>query len=70
MIQDSSTERQIELIKEVRSKDMVRDLIVVSSGGIRSGNEAIERIKAGADVVQIYTPLFIDGPKVVFEMLN
>jgi dihydroorotate dehydrogenase len=36
-------------------------------GGILSGEDAIAKIKAGADVVQIYTGLIYKGPALVTE---
>ena len=41
----------------------------MSQGGVRSGADAWKRIKTGADLVQIYTPLVVDGPRIVGEML-
>jgi dihydroorotate dehydrogenase len=37
---------------------------------VRSGHDAWDRIKSGADLVQIYTPIVVEGPRVVGEMLN
>ena len=31
--------------------------------------DAWSRIKAGADLVQIYTPIVVEGPKIVGEIL-
>lgn len=53
----------------MRKIDANRDLLVISQGGIRSGMDAWSRIKAGADLVQIYTPIVVEGPKVVGEIL-
>ena len=36
-------------------------------GGVMSGNDAVRKIKAGADVVQIYTGLIYKGPALVAE---
>ncbi len=43
---------------------------MISQGGIRSGADAWTRIKGGADLVQIYTPLMVEGPKIVGLMLS
>ncbi len=59
----------MKLIEAVRKIDTKRDLLLVSQGGVRSGLDAWARIKGGADLVQIYTPIVIEGPKVVGEML-
>ena len=40
---------------------------IIGVGGILSGQDAAEKIKAGADVVQIYTGLIYKGPELVTE---
>jgi len=41
---------------------------IIGVGGIMSGADAVEKIKAGADVVQIYTGLIYKGPALVPEI--
>ena len=69
VISDTDPLRQMKLIEEIRKLDSKRDLILISQGGVRSGKDALARIKAGADLVQIYTPIVVEGPKVVGNML-
>jgi dihydroorotate dehydrogenase len=40
---------------------------IIGVGGIMSAEDAVSKIKAGADVVQIYTGLIYRGPKLVHE---
>ena len=40
---------------------------IIGVGGILSGDDAVAKIKAGADVVQIYTGLIYKGPALVKE---
>ena len=40
---------------------------IIGVGGILSGSDAVAKIKAGADVVQIYTGLVYRGPALVHE---
>jgi dihydroorotate dehydrogenase len=40
---------------------------IIGVGGIMSGADAVSKIKAGADVVQIYTGLIYKGPALVSE---
>ena len=40
---------------------------IVGVGGILSGQDAVAKIKAGADVVQLYTGLIYKGPALVTE---
>ena len=43
---------------------------IVGVGGILSGQDAVAKIEAGADVVQIYTGLIYKGPRLVTEAAN
>ncbi|MBZ7985288.1 quinone-dependent dihydroorotate dehydrogenase [Campylobacter sp. Cr9] len=38
--------------------------VIISSGGIFDGNDAYERIKWGANLVQVYTAMIFNGPRV------
>jgi dihydroorotate dehydrogenase len=40
---------------------------IIGVGGVMSGADAVAKIKAGADVVQIYTGLIYKGPDLVRE---
>lgn len=40
---------------------------IIGVGGVMSGGDAVSKIKAGADVVQIYTGLIYKGPGLVTE---
>lgn len=44
------------------------DFPIVGVGGILSGHDAIAKIEAGADLVQIYTGLIYKGPALVTEV--
>ena len=41
---------------------------IIGVGGIMSGYDAVSKIEAGADVVQIYTGLIYKGPALVHEV--
>ena len=43
---------------------------IIGVGGVMSGQDAVSKIKAGADVVQIYTGLIYQGPGLVAEAAN
>ncbi|MBV6273056.1 quinone-dependent dihydroorotate dehydrogenase [Alcaligenaceae bacterium CGII-47] len=47
-----------------------QDLAIIGVGGISSGQQAIEKIQAGADAVQLYTGLIYQGPKLVTECVQ
>jgi dihydroorotate dehydrogenase len=40
---------------------------IIGSGGIMSAQDAVSKIQAGADVVQIYTGLIYKGPALIKE---
>ena len=44
------------------------DFAIMGVGGIFSAQDAIEKIQAGADVVQIYTGLIYQGPALVSQV--
>ena len=46
------------------------DFPIIGVGGILSGHDAIEKIQAGADVVQIYSGLIYKGPALVTEVAS
>ncbi|WP_332776240.1 quinone-dependent dihydroorotate dehydrogenase [Polaromonas sp.] len=43
---------------------------IIGVGGVMSGADAVSKIRAGADVVQIYTGLIYKGPELVAEAAN
>ena len=43
---------------------------IIGVGGILSGHDAIEKIRAGADVVQLYSGLIYKGPALVTEVAS
>ena len=43
---------------------------IIGVGGVMSGADAVSKINAGADVVQIYTGLIYQGPALVSEAAN
>ncbi len=45
-------------------------LPIIGVGGIMSGDDAVERIKAGASLVQIYTGFIYSGPRLVSECVE
>ncbi len=40
-------------------------LVLIGAGGIASGRDAYEKIKSGASLVQIYTALVFEGPRLI-----
>ena len=46
------------------------EIPTIASGGVISGLDVLEKIKRGADAVQIYTALVYRGPHAVFKILT
>ncbi len=58
------TKRSTEVIKFLRSK-LDKKYFIIGVGGIHSVEDAIEKINAGADVIQLYTGFIYEGPALV-----
>jgi dihydroorotate dehydrogenase len=59
-------EKSNAVIRQLRAA-MGPNFPIIGVGGILSGADAVAKIKAGADVVQIYTGLIYKGPALVKE---
>jgi dihydroorotate dehydrogenase len=58
------TNRATEVISFLRAK-LGKDFPIIGVGGIMTPEDAIEKLKAGADLVQIYTGFIYEGPRFV-----
>lgn len=56
-------DRSDEIIRYIRNKE--KDLPLIGVGGIMTGQDALEKVKAGADLVQVYTGFIYEGPSIV-----
>ena len=59
-------------LKELSNKVTLRfyeltngKLPIIGAGGIETGQDALERIKSGASLIQIYTSMVYEGPIIV-----
>lgn len=55
------------VIRQLRAR-LGRDYPIIGVGGILSGADALSKIEAGADVVQIYSGMIYKGPGLVTEV--
>jgi dihydroorotate dehydrogenase len=62
-IRNKSTEIIRKIYRQTKGEKTI-----IGVGGISSGKDAIEKIKAGADLIQIYTSLVYEGPSVVKQI--
>ncbi len=53
---------------QILSENLFKKTTLISIGGIEDGDEAYERIKLGASLVQIYTSMIFEGPAIVKEI--
>jgi dihydroorotate dehydrogenase len=58
------TQRSTEVISFLRSK-LGSGYPIVGVGGIMNAQDAIDKLNAGADLVQIYTGFIYEGPGLV-----
>ena len=45
-------------------------ILLIGVGGVSSGSECYEKIKSGASLIQLYTALTYQGPKIIDKILN
>ena len=62
-------QRALLCLKKIRPL-LNRDIAIIASGGVMSKEAVEQRIKAGASVVQIYTGLIYEGPKIISDSLE
>jgi dihydroorotate dehydrogenase len=57
-------DRSTEIIAYLR-KALGKDIGIIGVGGIMSADDAISKLKAGADLIQIYTGFIYEGPSLI-----
>ena len=61
--------RSTEVIRYLR-KGGEQNMVIIGVGGITSAEDAIEKIEAGANLIQIYTGMIYEGPDLVKKINN
>jgi dihydroorotate dehydrogenase len=56
----------LKIVNSIASNDS----LIISSGGISSKEDLIERLDNGANLVQVYTSFVYEGPSLVDKLLN
>lgn len=59
---------QSTIVIQQLSKQLQGALPIIGVGGILTGADAVEKIAAGADLVQVYSGLIYHGPKLVHDI--
>jgi dihydroorotate dehydrogenase len=57
-------DRSTEVIRYISQKSN-KEFVIIGVGGIHSANDAIEKLNAGADLIQLYTGFIYEGPSLV-----
>lgn len=61
--------RSTEVVRYLRER-LPRPFVIIGVGGIDSAERALEKIDAGADLVQVYTGLIYEGPSLIARINN
>jgi len=62
-------ERSTEVIRILRSK-LKKEKAIIGVGGISTVEDALEKLNAGADLIQIYTGFIYEGPSIVKNIIK
>lgn len=54
-----------EILKYINNKYKNRNFVMIASGGIITPDDALDKIKYGADLIQLYTGFIYSGPFIV-----
>ncbi|HEX5171567.1 MAG TPA: quinone-dependent dihydroorotate dehydrogenase [Cyclobacteriaceae bacterium] len=63
------TSRALQIVSYLR-KGLGKDFLIIGSGGIMTPQDAIDRLNAGADLVQVYTGFIYEGPGFVKRIVD
>lgn len=61
------TKRSTEVIRYLKEKSG-NSFAIIGVGGIHSAEDAIEKLEAGADLIQLYTGFIYHGPKLISDI--
>ena len=62
-------EKSTEVIRYLRYK-AGKEMVIIGVGGIFTAEDALEKIKAGANLVQVYTGFIYEGPGMIKKIVN
>ncbi|MCS6969127.1 MAG: quinone-dependent dihydroorotate dehydrogenase [Cytophagales bacterium] len=61
--------RSTEIIRYLAQKSN-KQFVIIGAGGIFNAEDALEKLRAGADLVQVYTGFVYEGPAIVKKIVN
>lgn len=62
-------EKSTEIVRLFRN-ELPEQLPIIAAGGIMSGDDAVKKLDAGASLVQIYSGLIYQGPKLIRDIVK
>tara|TARA_R110002049_G_scaffold146932_1_gene309546 strand:+ start:4860 stop:5882 length:1023 start_codon:yes stop_codon:yes gene_type:complete len=62
-------DKSTEVVRQFR-KALPQNLPIIAAGGIMSGEDALAKLEAGAELVQIYSGFIYQGPKLVSDIVH
>jgi len=62
-------DKSTEIVRQFRQA-LPQNLPIIAAGGIMSGKDAIAKLDAGAELVQIYSGFIYQGPKLVSDIVQ
>jgi len=62
-------EKSTAIIRALADK-LAGELPIVASGGVMTGHDALEKLQAGASLVQLYTGFIYRGPRLIADCVN
>jgi dihydroorotate dehydrogenase len=61
--------KSTDIVRQFR-QELPKNLPIIAAGGIMSGKDAVAKLDAGAELVQIYSGVIYQGPKLVSDIVN
>ncbi|AQX17954.1 MULTISPECIES: quinone-dependent dihydroorotate dehydrogenase [unclassified Bartonella] len=62
-------ERSTIVLAKMRKK-LGKDIAIIGVGGVRDAQTALEKVKAGADLIQIYSGMIYEGPNIAVTIMK
>ncbi|WP_375628289.1 quinone-dependent dihydroorotate dehydrogenase [Bartonella sp. TT67HLJMS] len=62
-------ERSTIVLAKMRKK-LGKDIAIIGVGGVKDAQTALEKVKAGADLIQLYSGMVYEGPNLVITILQ
>ena len=62
-------EKSTEIVSQFR-ESLTENLPIIAAGGIMSGDDAVKKLDAGADLIQIYSGFIYQGPKLINDIVK